>query len=351
MSGDVRIAKTDVALRGVRHWCNIARATVELDDRVADPTEHFIIGNGLQGKLPRTSEHGRVQAEPGRYLGAAASNCPNPRPRKRSDWPGIREAVATATLEGLSTMIVQACLNGSRTIGFHQRLPLTSEDIAKDGASCIAAGAAELHLHPRGATGKESLAAVDTTILSLRRACPGTLIGVSTGAWIENDEARTRNCIAQWNELPDYASVNLSERDAPAVIDLLRRRGIAVEAGLASVVDAERLVKLPGHRSVLRILIEIEEQDLGVARQVAANIAAVLDRVGLRRPLLLHGVDATVWPFVELARQRRWSTRVGLEDGKHLPDGTIASDNAVLVTAASAMFHPKVAWSGQTESR
>ena len=79
-------------------------------------------------------------------------------------------------------MIVQACLNGSRAIGFHQRLPLTSEDIANDGASCIAAGAAELHLHPRGATGKESLAAVDTTVLSLRHACPGTLIGVSTGA-------------------------------------------------------------------------------------------------------------------------------------------------------------------------
>ena len=105
-------------------------------------------------------------------------------------------------------MIVQACLNGSRTIGFHQRLPLTSEDIANEGASCIAAGAGELHLHPRGASGKESLAAIDVTVLSLRRACPGTLIGVSTGAWIENDEVHTRDCIAQWNELPDYASVN-----------------------------------------------------------------------------------------------------------------------------------------------
>jgi len=217
-------------------------------------------------------------------------------------------------------MIVQACLNGSRAAGFHQRLPLTSEDIAKNGESCIAAGAAELHLHPRGATGKESLAAVDPAILSLRRACPGTLIGVSTGAWIENDEVHTRNCIAEWNELPDYASVNLSERDAPAVIELLGRRGIGVEAGLASVADAERLAKLPGHRPVLRILIEIEEQDLGIARQVAANIAAVLDRAGLRRPILLHGVDATVWHFVELARRRCWSTRVGLEDGNHLPD-------------------------------
>jgi uncharacterized protein (DUF849 family) len=235
-------------------------------------------------------------------------------------------------------MIIQACLNGPRASSFHWRLPLALEDIANDGASCIAAGAAELHLHARGAAGKESLAAVDTTVLALRRACPGTLIGVSTGAWIENDEDQTRNRIARWNELPDYASVNLSERDAPAVIELLRHRGIGIEAGLASVADAERLVKLPDHGRIFRILIEIGEQDLGLARQVADDITAVLDRAGLRRPILLHGVDATVWPFVELAHQRRWSTRVGLEDGKHLPNGTIASDNAALVTAAIALF-------------
>jgi uncharacterized protein (DUF849 family) len=76
----------------------------------------------------------------------------------------------------------------------------------------------------------------------------------------------------------------------------------------------------------------------GVARQVADEITAVLDRAGLRRPIHLHGFDATVWLFVELARQRRWSTRVGLEDGKHLPDGTMASNNAALVAAAIAMF-------------
>ena len=76
---------------------------------------------------------------------------------------------------------------------------------------CVAAGAAELHIHPRGPDGRESLSAVDATVLAVRRACPGTLIGVSTGAWIENDAERTRKCISMWKELPDYASVNLSE--------------------------------------------------------------------------------------------------------------------------------------------
>ena len=235
-------------------------------------------------------------------------------------------------------MIVQACLNGARRSDFHPRLPLTAETMAADAASCVAAGAAELHVHARGPDGRESLSAVDTTILAVRRACPGTLVGVSTGAWIEKDEARTRSAIATWRELPDYASVNLSEKDAPAIIELLHHRGVGVEAGLASVADAERFVALPDHTRTFRILIEIGEQDFAVARQVADDIAALLERENVRRPILLHGFDVTVWPFVELARQRRWSTRVGLEDGKHLPDVTTASDNAALVTTAVAIF-------------
>ncbi len=106
-------------------------------------------------------------------------------------------------------MIVQACLNGARAIGFHPRLPLSPDALARDGASCVAVGAAELHVHARAADGSESLEAMDATVLAIRHACPGTLIGVSTGAWIENDEKRTRDAVAGWNELPDYASVNL----------------------------------------------------------------------------------------------------------------------------------------------
>ncbi len=234
-------------------------------------------------------------------------------------------------------MIVQACINGARPSAFHPRLPLDVEAMVRDSLLAIAAGAAELHVHPR-ADGRESLAAVDETVLALRRACPGTFIGASTGAWIAGDEAETRRRIAGWRELPDYASVNLSEPDAPAVMALLRERGVGIEAGLASVADAERLLSLPDHSRVLRVLIEIDEQDLARAMAVADGIATTLAGAGLRRPILLHGSDATVWPFVVKARARRWSTRVGLEDGKHLPDGTVAEDNAALVSAAVAIF-------------
>ncbi len=241
-------------------------------------------------------------------------------------------------------MIVQACINGARPSAFHPRLPLDVEAMVGDSLLAIAAGAAELHLHPR-ADGRESLAAINETVLALRYACPGTFIGVSTGAWIEGDEVETRRRISEWRELPDYASVNLSEPDAPAVMALLRERGVGIEAGLASVADAERLLSLPDHTRVLRILIEIDEQDVARAMAVADGIATTLASAGLRRSVLLHGSDATVWPFVVKARERRWSTRVGLEDGKHLPDGTVAEGNAALVSAAVAIFRaaPSVA--------
>ncbi|MDR6192448.1 uncharacterized protein (DUF849 family) [Agrobacterium pusense] len=209
-------------------------------------------------------------------------------------------------------MIAQACINGARPRDYHPTLLTTAAAIAADCAACIDAGAGELHIHPRNPDGRESLSAVDDTMLAVRSSCPGTLVGVSTGAWIKGDERRTRDCISRWNLLPDYASVNLSEADAPAVMELLDRMGVSIEAGLATVADAERFVSLPNRSQVFRILIEIEEQNSAKADATADGIEAVLRRSDLVRPALLHGFNATVWRFVGRARKSRLSTRVGL---------------------------------------
>ncbi|TLX09181.1 3-keto-5-aminohexanoate cleavage protein [Rhizobium sp. MHM7A] len=236
-------------------------------------------------------------------------------------------------------MIVQACINGARRSDFHPRIPLTIDAMIREATASVAAGAAEVHVHPRGADGNESLAAVDDTVAAIRRVCPGTLIGVSTGAWIEGDLKRTRHAIGQWRVLPDYASVNLSEADAPDVMQLLRQKGVGIEVGLASVADAERYVSLDNHERVFRVLVELDdEQDLQRACHIRDGIIEVLERRRLLRPILLHGFENTVWPFARSARERGYSTRVGLEDGKHLPDGTIAGDNAALVAAAVTIF-------------
>jgi uncharacterized protein (DUF849 family) len=164
------------------------------------------------------------------------------------------------------------------------------------------------------------------------------MVGVSTGAWIEGDAQRTRACIAEWRELPDHASVNLSEADAPAVMSLLDRMGVGIEVGLATVADAERFAALPRRCSVLRVLIEIEEQDDRAGDDIVDGICLVLARADVRRPILLHGLDDTTWHFVGRARARRWSTRIGLEDGPKRPDGTIAADNAELIGHAVRLY-------------
>ncbi|MGD9510617.1 MAG: 3-keto-5-aminohexanoate cleavage protein [Geminicoccaceae bacterium] len=236
-------------------------------------------------------------------------------------------------------MLVQACLNGARPHGYHTALPFSPAETARDAAAVVRAGAAEIHLHVRDEAGRESLApdAVDATLLAVRAAVPGTLVGVSTGDWIEGDEDRRLAHIAGWRELPDHASVNLSEPGAAAVIELLHRRGVGIEAGLATTADAERLARLGLAALCLRVLVEIEEQDPAAALARADAVLAALAAAGIRKPLLLHGFDATVWPLVQRALALGLSTRVGLEDGAALPDGTPAADNAGLVRAAARL--------------
>jgi uncharacterized protein (DUF849 family) len=238
----------------------------------------------------------------------------------------------------VGNMIVQACINGARPKGFHPALPLTNEAMVSDAIECVTAGASELHIHPRDANGKESLALVDALVRDIRSACPGTLVGVSTGDWIENDATLTRESINAWSLIPDYASVNLSEMDAPVIFSLLEAKGVGIEAGLATVEDAERFVSLPQRHKVFRVLFELEEQDLNQAEATLQGIRAVLKAASVQRPILLHGFDATVWHFVREARVNRWSTRVGLEDGCRLEDQSVASSNAQLVAEAVALF-------------
>jgi uncharacterized protein (DUF849 family) len=233
-------------------------------------------------------------------------------------------------------MIVQACLNGGHPPSYHPAIPVTIRAMLDDGRKVIVAGASEIHLHVRGEDGLESLAPkyVDATITALKTALPGTLIGISTGAWIEKDDDRLLGYVDRWSALPDYASVNLSERNAPALMEKLHRLGVGIEAGLAQKDDAERLLKLGLDRLALRLLVEIDEQNVDRAQGVADEILSVLRSARFAKPILLHGADASAWSLLRRALASGFSTRIGLEDVKILPDGSVAASNAELVAAA-----------------
>lgn len=232
--------------------------------------------------------------------------------------------------------LIQACLNGSRARGEHPRLPLHPAELAEATARCAEAGAGALHIHPRAADGTQSLdpAMQEAAIAAIRARCPTLPLGVSTAAWIEPDPARRLALVRQWRTLPDYASVNLTEEGAIELCRELLARGIAVEAGVESPDDAERLHAAGIATACLRILIEPPEVIADAAIATACRIIAALDRHAIATPRLLHGTESATWPLLDLALELGYDTRIGLEDTLLLPDSRSAADNAVLVAEA-----------------
>jgi len=233
-------------------------------------------------------------------------------------------------------MIVQASLNGARSVRFHPNLPVNVETIVESAVSAVQAGANEIHVHVRDEQGIESLKplAVDTMVGALRNALPGTLIGISTGGWIEQDDIRRLEYVDAWRNLPDHASVNIEEAGAIKVGLALHRRGIGIEAGLSSIDDAVKLMESPLAPLIMRVLVEPDLQNSDRAMAVANDIIARLSTLANRKPILLHGFNETVWPFIREACRTRCSTRVGFEDTKLLPGGAEARTNAELVEGA-----------------
>jgi uncharacterized protein (DUF849 family) len=232
--------------------------------------------------------------------------------------------------------MLQACLNGGLLKSAHLGVPTSASELARDAVAVRAAGAEELHIHVRAEDGLETLesAAVAETISAIRSIVPGMPIGVGTGAWIKPGGQLRHRCIREWTEKPDYASVNLGEADAPEVIDLLVAGGVGIEAGLWNARDAERFVTEIDFEKCLRVLVEMTSSNGDGALREAHQVLSILDRAKCALPVLLHGDAGSVWPCVREAWRLNFSTRIGFEDGVHLPNGTVAANNAELVRAA-----------------
>jgi uncharacterized protein (DUF849 family) len=235
--------------------------------------------------------------------------------------------------------MLQACLNGARSHRDHPKVPQSPEELALDAAQVVAAGVAELHVHPRGADGTETLDPTDIAraLTVIRAKVPGIPVGISTREGIRADARRGFDQMKAWRVLPDYVSVNLNEEDAPEIMALMRAKGIGIEAGLATVADAQRFAALPGVTDCLRVLVEIDfEEDVQQALDLADDIMRILADNRVLLPILLHGFNQTVWPLYRKSLKLKVDARLGFEDGIHLPDGRIAADNRGIILAARA---------------
>ena len=168
--------------------------------------------------------------------------------------------------------MVQVCLNGSRGAGDGTAVPLTPSAVAESAAAAVAAGATDVHVHPKSPCGRDSLSpGVLTPVLTALRERVRVPVGVTTGAWAEPDPAARVARLRAWTVLPDHASVNWHEPGAEEVAAALLERGVGVEAGIWSGTDgAARFAASPLGPRVLRVLAEVTDPDPDGAVTTAA---------------------------------------------------------------------------------
>ena len=239
--------------------------------------------------------------------------------------------------------MIQAALNGDRRCDEHPGIPCSAEQLARDAAACAAAGATELHLHPRDAHGAETLdpLTIYSTVRQIKAAA-NLPVGISTGAWIEPDLEKRLALIRSWYG-PDYASVNCSEEGAIDVMYALISAGIGIEVGIGHPDEVEVFAKslLIFSNAVVRILVEPKGVDLPDEEAARARFDAIhqrLDTLGFMNPRLQHTDGPLTWFAIRDARKRGWDTRIGFEDTLTGPRSKRVASNAELIASAVEIF-------------
>ncbi len=233
-------------------------------------------------------------------------------------------------------MRIVACLNGDRRPEAHPALPVSVDQLVTDAHAVVAAGATEIHVHPRDSDGAESLEpqVVAPLMEKLREEGPSVPVSLTTSLSAESDPWRRYDLVQRWaaSALPDSVTVNLHEAGSVDLAHLLEDRRIAVEAGVWTVEAARILVATKLNAAA--VLVEPTQVALEDAQRNAATILSLLDKARVRQPRLVHGADATAWPILESAVSSGHDIRMGLEDTMRLPDGENAQDNAALISHA-----------------
>jgi uncharacterized protein (DUF849 family) len=233
-------------------------------------------------------------------------------------------------------MLIEVALNGGRTRAEHPHVPCSPGEMAAAAKEAVAAGAGAAHFHVRAADGRESVDADDVAraVSAVRAAIPGIPFGVSTGLWMVRDARERYEKVGAWKTFPDFASVNFNEQGGIALAELLLAKGTGIEAGIGSVLATEKFLESNLAGRCRWVLLEPEQQEMDAALVVVAKIEEMLRGAGIALPIILHGVGRTAWELIDVAAQRGYDTRIGLEDVLTMPDGSVARGNAELVAEA-----------------
>jgi uncharacterized protein (DUF849 family) len=235
---------------------------------------------------------------------------------------------------------VAVALNGARSTNEHPGIPRSPEELAREAQASVTAGARILHLHVYDPSGTETFAPEPCarTMRTVRAACPGIPVSLTTSATIEPEPKRRMELIAAWTELPDLVTANQGEKGIVELCEHLIGRRVGIEAGLLSLDDAYAFIRSGLADRCARVLVEPLDQDPETAIAHAATMEDALLTADIQLEQIHHGDGIASWAVCKRAVSRGYSIRTGLEDTTVMPDGHLAVDNAELVRVAVEMF-------------
>lgn len=257
-------------------------------------------------------------------------------------------ADAPAPAQDRQPVILAVAPNGARkTKADHPALPIAPAEIAATALACRAAGAAMIHLHVRDAEGRHSLdvAAYRAASEAVRDAVGRDLViqVTSEAVGVYSPEAQMAMVRALRPEavslaireiVPDTAG----EAAAGEFLAWLRAEGVLPQYILYSDDDLRRFDDLvargvvpAGRQAVLFVLGRYAKDQTSEPKDLLPFLAA--NARGHLWAVCAFGPRETACAVAAAALGGH--ARVGFENNLHLPDGTLAPDNAALVAAVA----------------
>jgi uncharacterized protein (DUF849 family) len=249
-------------------------------------------------------------------------------------------------------LILMSAPNGAyKTQADHAALPMTPSELAATAKQCLDAGANMLHLHIRDAQGRHSL---DVQGYRDATAAVRAAVGQSLVLQVTSEAAKVYAApaqIAMVRELkPEAVSVGLREVDQPeigeqglsAFFQWLARERVMTQVIVYDVADLHRWQDLRARGVVPDapwfLLFVLGRYSAGQTSQPSDLVPFVHAHSG-PEPWAVCAFGAAEHACVTTAAALGGHVRVGFENNLYLKDGSLAADNAALVTQAAQAAH------------
>jgi uncharacterized protein (DUF849 family) len=230
----------------------------------------------------------------------------------------------------------------------HPALPVTPDELALTALACLEAGAAMIHLHVRDPAGAHCLDAdlCRDAIRVVRDAVGDRMIVQITTEAVGRYAPEEQMALVEAVR-PEAASLALRElcpdasheKGFAAFLAFLDRERIAAQFILYEAADVARLVDMVDRGMVPDAappVLYVLGRHAASGRSAPADLLPFLSAAAGRFPDFMacaFGADEAACGVA--AALLGGDIRVGFENNLHLPDGTIAPDNAALVAAVA----------------